>query len=139
MAGRYSEDRHAGPVRYMVLIQSNGATAELFSALDDDARKVEFQRYWDIEEALTASGELLDSKAVEPTDQRVVHRTADGVAVSDAPPPEAIPALAGYYLVDVADEQRAIEIAAGFPEAAVAGGVRVARVWTAEDFAALGM
>jgi hypothetical protein len=126
-------------MKYIVLIQATGGTAELFSALDDDARTVEFQKYWDIEEALTASRELLDSKAVEPTEQRVVHRTAEGTVVTDAPPPAEASALSGYYLVDVADEQRAIEIAAQFPEAAVSGGVRVARVWTAEDFAAMGM
>ena len=42
-------------------------------------------------------------------------------------------ALAGYSLVDVADEGPAVEIAARFPEAAHDGGIRVARVWTAED------
>lgn len=43
--------------------------------------------------------------------------------------------VTGYYLVEVADQARAVDIAARFPEAAAdGGGVRVARVWTQEDF-----
>jgi hypothetical protein len=47
--------------------------------------------------------------------------------------------VTGYYLVDVADEARAIEVAARFPEARAPGGIRVARNYTQDDFDALGM
>ncbi|HYP73153.1 MAG TPA: YciI family protein, partial [Microbacterium sp.] len=94
--------------------------------------KREFQLYWDIESDLDASGELVDSKAVDAASQQLVTRGPDGAVTSATSDAETV---SGYYLVDVADAARAAEIAARFPEAAVSGGgVRVTRVWTQEDF-----
>lgn len=61
-------------------------------------------------------------------------RGAEGAITTPAPAGDA-EVVTGYYLVDVAGEARAAEIAARFPEATVdGGGVRVARVWTQDDF-----
>ena len=119
----------------LVLIQRNAAVVEMFAGTPDGERKAAFQTYWDVENDLIASGELVDSKAVDETTQRLVRRSPDGPVVTDRPPPETHDAVSGYSLVDVTDEERAVAIAARFPETAVEGGMRVARVLTAEDFA----
>lgn len=121
-------------MKYLILITSNPAIDAHFAALDDDERRREFQLYWDIESDLEASGELVDSKAVDGDTQWIVTRGAGGPVVTEAPA-DAADVVTGYYLVDVADQARAAEIAARFPEAAVdGGGIRLTRVWTQDDF-----
>ena len=121
-------------MKYLILITSNAAVSAHFAALSDDERGREFQLYWDIESELEASGELVDSKAVDGDEQTIVTRSDEGVVATPAPD-DGNDVVTGYYLVDVVDEGRAIEIAARFPEAAAAGGgIRVTRVWTQSDF-----
>lgn len=123
-------------MKYLILVTANPAVTQHFAALSDDERRTEFQLYWDIESDLEASGELIDSKAVDGDRQLVVTRGEAGPVASPAPA-DGSEVVTGYYLVDVADEARAVEIAARFPEAGVAGGgVRVTRVWTSDDFSA---
>ena len=121
-------------MKYLLLITANPAINAHFAALSDEERQREFQLYWDIESDLEASGELVDSKAVDGDTQFVVTRGADGPTVTEAPAGDA-EVVTGYYLVDVVDQARAAEIAARFPEAAVdGGGIRLTRVWTQDDF-----
>lgn len=121
-------------MKYLILITSNAAIGAHFAGLSDEQRRQDFQIYWDVENDLTASGELVDSKAVDGDTQLIVSRGADGPTLTPAPS-DGADVVTGYYLVDVADQSRAAEIAARFPEAAVAGGgVRLTRVWTQDDF-----
>jgi hypothetical protein len=73
---------------------------------------------------LAASGELVEMNALTgPELAKVV--TADGVGapvVTDGPFPEAEELLAGYQLVDVESEGRALEIAAAVSVAPGPGG-----------------
>ena len=121
-------------MKYVILINANAAVRELYAAYSDEERAAAFQSYFDIEAQLEASGELIESKALDDHVQRIVTRGESGPIVTDAPLAELTELVSGFYLVDVADEARAIEIGAGFPEAAV-GAIRVARTLTAEDFA----
>lgn len=77
-----------------------------------------------INEQLTASGELVTMQALaDPASARVVSGLADGVPiVSDGPYPESTELFAGYQLVDVLDEDRAVEIAAQVAAAPGPGG-----------------
>ena len=63
---------------------------------------------------LAASGELVDSQGLAfPDDAKIVCARPNGApAVTDGPFPEAKEFLAGYWIVDVEDEARAIAIAA---------------------------
>jgi hypothetical protein len=122
-------------VKYVILIQSNADIVRMWATLDGDARAAAFQTYFDVEADLEASGELIESKALDERTQRIVRLGDDGPVVEGAPHPEHAEVVSGLYLVDVADEARAVEIAARFPEARY-GAVRVARALTAEDFAA---
>lgn len=73
---------------------------------------IEFQQA--LGKELTDSGELVDGQGLAgPELAKIV--TSDGAAapvVSDGPFPESKEFLAGYWMVDVESEQRAIEIAA---------------------------
>lgn len=131
---RWPEKEHR--VKYLILIHNNPAVIELFAGMTDDERSAAYQIYWDVEAELESTGELVDSKALDTGAQKLVNRGPQGPVVTDAPLPEVIEVVSGYYLVDVADEARAAVIAAKFPEAAATGGIRIARVWTEADFAA---
>lgn len=122
-------------MKYLILIHNNPSVIELFAGMTDDERSTAFQIYWDVEAELESTGELVDSKALDTSAQKLVSRGPHGPLVTDAPSPEVTEVVSGYYLVDVADEARAVVIAARFPEAAVTDGIRIARVWTEEDFA----
>jgi hypothetical protein len=122
-------------MKYIVLIQANAAVRELYAGFTDEERAAAFQSYFDIEAELQASGELIESKALDDHVQRIVTRGDAGPIVTDAPLAEVTELVSGFYLVEVADEARAVEIGVRFPEAAV-GAIRVARTLTAEDFAA---
>ncbi len=71
---------------------------------------------------LTTAGELIDARGVARDVRRVV---SDGVASSFAPASGDRPVLAGYRVVDVESEERAVEIAARLSAAPGAGGVPI--------------
>ena len=77
-----------------------------------------------LHEELTGSGELVGAEGLTgPQAAKLV--THDGVGapvVTDGPFPESKEFLAGYWLVDVESEQRAIEIAARTSAAPGPGG-----------------
>jgi hypothetical protein len=77
-----------------------------------------------IHEELSASGELVGAEGLSgPEAAKIV--TSDGVTspvVTDGPFPEAKEFLAGFWLVDVESEERAIEIAARTSAAPGRGG-----------------
>ena len=61
---------------------------------------------------LEASGELVDGRGLADPSQAKVVRLQDGIPVAtDGPYAEAKESLAGYWIVDVESEARAIEIA----------------------------
>jgi hypothetical protein len=82
-----------------------------------------------IHEELAASGELVGAEGLTgPEAAKIV--THDGVGapvVTDGPFPESKELLAGYWLVDVESEERAIEIAARTSAAPGPGGRPTAR------------
>ena len=87
-------------MRFVILIQTNPEVAELFSGLSDEDRRAAYQVYWDVENDLTESGELVDSKAIDGDAQKYVRRGDDGPVITDADTAEVV---TGYYLVDVDD------------------------------------
>ena len=82
-----------------------------------------------VHEELAASGELVGAEGLTgPEAAKIV--THDGVGapvVTDGPFPESKEFLAGYWLVDVESEERAIEIAARTSAAPGPGGKPTAR------------
>ena len=114
-------------MKYLLLM--NYATAESCDtpitewAPEDVKAHIEFQHQFGQE--LTENGELVDGQGLAgPELAKTV--TSDGVhapVVTDGPFPESKELLAGYWMVDVESERRAIEIAAKASAAPGPGGV----------------
>jgi hypothetical protein len=105
-------------VKYMILVQSNPHFQERWEALTD-AQREEFGRaHLGLTQELAASGELVLSEALaDPaTAKRVTSR--DGrTLTTDGPFAEVKEHLAGFYVVDCDEQERALEIAARVPDA----------------------
>ncbi|MFI6845131.1 YciI family protein [Kitasatospora sp. NBC_00085] len=85
-------------------------------------------------EALKASGELITTQALVHPSQAVVVSVRNGQpVVTDGPFLESKEYLGGFYLVDCEDRERAVELAAQIPDAAIEGlGVEVRQVMFAD-------
>jgi hypothetical protein len=102
-------------VKYILLIYQNPATWETFS---EEERNRVMADVGDIMGELEQSGEWVGGEALaDPSNTRTV-RVRDGVpAVTDGPFVEAKEQLAGYCIVECESPERAIEIAARWPDA----------------------
>ena len=98
-------------------------------APEDIQRHIQFQQ--DLGAELVANGELVDGQGLAwPATAKFV--TSDGVSapvVTDGPFAESKEFLAGYWLVDVEDEARAIAIAATASAAPGPGGAPMKQVF----------
>lgn len=87
----------------------------------DIREHIEFQGRFDQE--LTDSGELVDSQGLAGPDlAKFVVSNGGAPVVTDGPFPETKELVAGYRVVDVESEERAIEIAARLSAAPGPGG-----------------
>jgi hypothetical protein len=102
-------------VKYMLLIYQNPTT---WQALSDEERTSLMDEAGALWKELTDSGEWVGGEGlVSPSLAKAV-RTRGGVpVVTDGPYLEAKEQLAGYLIVDVASEERAVEIAGRWPDA----------------------
>jgi hypothetical protein len=85
-------------------------------------------------EALKSSGELITTQALADPSQAAVVSVRNGQpVVTDGPFLEAKEYLGGFYLIDCENKERAIELAAQIPDAAIRGlGVEVRQVMFAD-------
>ena len=105
-------------MKYLILIYSNPASRAIWEGFSDDQRAEGYRYYAALTEELAASGELIVSEALaDPSlTKRISVRDGQTLA-SDGPFAEAKELLAGFFLLEVPSEQRAVEIAARVPEA----------------------
>jgi hypothetical protein len=102
-------------VKYVLLIYNNLATYESWS---EQERAALFGEVDTIMQELTASGELVGTEALADASQAKTVRVRDGVpAITDGPFAEAKEQLAGYLMVECESLNRAVEIAARWPDA----------------------
>lgn len=110
-------------MKYLLMIYGNQQTWAGYSSeewREAIVRQEEFNRRF------RETGELLGAYGLADAQNARVVRVRDGAAaVTDGPYLEAKEYLASYYLLDCADEQRALEIAAQMPVASV----REVEVW----------
>jgi hypothetical protein len=107
-------------MKYVVLIYSNARSRELWQQFSETERGEGLAYYAKLTEELAASGELVVSHALaDPSTATRVAVTEGSVLTTDGPFAEAKEHLAGFYLLDVPGEERALEIAARIPEAAL--------------------
>jgi hypothetical protein len=117
-------------MKYMILIYGNpenwGHPAFLRTpeALAGSAqqRDLLMAQFVQLMEEISGSGELIGTEALaDPVNTKVV-RVREGLpATTDGPYLEAKEQLAGYFIVDCDSQERAAEIAAGFPNALFSG------------------
>jgi hypothetical protein len=99
----------------MLLIYTD---AEKFAALPADVRDGWMGAYMDLTQAIAQSGELVAGDPLQGIDTATTVSVEDGSTLTtDGPFAETKETLGGYYLVDVADLDRAIAIAAQVPDA----------------------
>jgi hypothetical protein len=99
----------------MLLIYNNPATYEAWSEAERAAL------FGDVDQIMTElreSGEMVGGEALADRSNTRTVRVRDGVpAVTDGPFAEAKEQFAGYIMVDCETEERAVEIAARWPDA----------------------
>lgn len=101
-------------MNHMLLIYE---TADDFAARTDPARRDGlFGAYRAYTQALTDAGVFVGGAPLQPPDQAAVVRQRDGRRqVQDGPFAEAKEQLGGYYIIDVASLDQALEWAARCP------------------------
>ena len=106
-------------MKYVVLIYSNAGSRVLWQQFSEAERGEGLAYYASLTEELVASGELVVTEALADLSTTKRVSVSEGrVLTTDGPFAEAKEHLAGFYLLDVASEERAVEIAAKIPEAA---------------------
>ena len=119
-------------MKYVILIYHNPASQQIWESFSASERAEGLRDYAALNEDLAASGEMIVSEAL--ADQSLAKRVSvstGAVLTTDAPLAEAKEQLAGFYLVECQDMDRAVKIAARVPEAAL-GLVEVRPVMTYE-------
>ncbi|MEN3304466.1 MAG: hypothetical protein V7603_668 [Micromonosporaceae bacterium] len=102
-------------MKYLLLIYNNPATYQAWSEHD---RADMFAEVDAVMAELTRSGELIGGEALADASSARTVRVRQGMpAVTDGPFVEAKEQLAGYLTVECATPERAVEIAARWPDA----------------------
>ena len=111
-------------MKFLLIMHMN---PQIWQALTEDERNEVMNGHGEFIEAIRESGELLGSTALADPPESAVVRVREGVpTVSDGPYLEAKEFLGGYYLVECATRDRALELAAMIPDARVEGlGIEV--------------
>lgn len=106
-------------MKYLIMVHSNPRSLARWETLTDEQR-MEFGRaHFALHDALLDSGQLVTSAGLADvaTAKRVATRDGEIVA-TDGPFAEVKEHLAGFYLVECADMDEAVSIAARVPDAA---------------------
>jgi hypothetical protein len=114
-------------MKFLLIMHVN---PRIWEALTEDERNEVMQGHGEFMAAIRESGEMLQTVALaDPAASAVVRVRAGVPAVSDGPYLEAKEYLGGYYLVECASRDRALELAAMIPDAKVEGlGIEVRAV-----------
>jgi hypothetical protein len=122
------------PVKYVVLIYSNPMSRQIWDSLSGADRAEGLAYYAALADTLAESGELIVTEALASPDQATRVRVHEGITMTtDGPYAESKEQLAGFFLLDCENMDRAIEIASDVPEAEY-GLVEVRPVRELSDF-----
>jgi hypothetical protein len=102
-------------MQYLLLIYTD---EKEWLALSDEERKPITDEYFALTDSLTEDGSYVAGAPLQPTTTATSVRVRDGeTLVTDGPFAETKEQLGGYYLVEAADADEAISIAARIPAA----------------------
>ena len=97
-------------MKYMLMMFGDGATMMHIRTPEWIAEMIEFMQTFN--EDVAKSGELIEARGLaDPGKAKTVSLVDGQVVVSDGPFAEAKESLAGFWIWDVKDEARAIELA----------------------------
>jgi hypothetical protein len=100
----------------MLLIYSDNAT---WAGISDEEQGQVMSEYFAFTQAIIDSKEMVSGEALQGIDTATTVRVKDGTtSTTDGPFAETKEVLGGYYIVDVPDLDRAVELAAQLPGAA---------------------
>ncbi|MEV5964404.1 YciI family protein [Kribbella sp. NPDC051952] len=105
-------------MRFLVLIYGNPESRAVWDSLTDEQKREGMTGYTALNDALTASGELVASESLgDPAATKQVLVRDNQVMTTDGPFAEVKEQLAGFYLLDCETVDRAVAIVAEIPEA----------------------
>ncbi|RSM39677.1 YciI family protein [Amycolatopsis balhimycina DSM 5908] len=105
-------------MKYVVLIYGNPESRAAWAGMSDEQQAAGLAYYQQLNDDLDASGERIVSERLAfPELTKRVSVSGGAPLTTDGPFAEAKEFLAGFYLLDCADLDRALEIAARIPEA----------------------
>ncbi|HSN11620.1 MAG TPA: YciI family protein [Propionibacteriaceae bacterium] len=104
-------------MKYLILIHQHRGAREQFASFTPTMQAEGLAAYQKLNDDLVASGEYVAGAALDSdTTGNVVRGHQGSYVVTDGPFAETKEMLAGFYLVDVASRERALEIAGLIPE-----------------------
>ncbi|MGW4061638.1 YciI family protein [Amycolatopsis sp. NPDC004747] len=102
-------------MRYLLTLHMNPT---IWDTLTDEQKNGVFEGHGDFIKLVTESGEMVETKALAEAAETKTVQVKDGVTqTTTGGYVEADSFLCGYYVVDVKDEERAVELAAKIPDA----------------------
>ncbi|MBP2320012.1 hypothetical protein JOF56_000397 [Kibdelosporangium banguiense] len=105
-------------MKYLIMIQINPTAKQMWDSMSAEEQAAGYQEHGVVREAMAASGELIVGEALADVSLSKRITVKDGtVMTTDGPFAEVKEYLAGFYLVDCENIDRAIEHAARLPEA----------------------
>ena len=105
-------------MKYVILIYGNPESRQAWAGMPEDQRAAGLAYYQQLNDELDASGERIVSERLAFPELTKQVRAHDGETLTtDGPFAEAKEFLAGFYLLDCENLDRAVEIAAKIPEA----------------------
>ena len=110
-------------MKFMLLMQGSQAGWESMGGWPKADLDAHIRFMGRLAERLAATGELVSAEGLDlPSTAKIVRSKNGEVVITDGPFPESKEFLAGFWLVDVASEARAIAIASEASEAPGPGG-----------------
>lgn len=105
-------------MKYLIMIYHNAESQAVWERMPAARRAEGMRQYARLSEDLVAAGELVTSEALaDPSQGRRVTVRDGQLTATDGPYAEVKEHLAGFFLVDVPDIERAMAYAARIPEA----------------------
>ena len=106
-------------MKFLIMVKSNPTSLAHWAALSDQEREQFGRDHFALTDALFDSGHLITSQGLAPVEAAKHVSVRDGAVIAtDGPFAEVKEHLAGFYLVECADMDEAVSIAARVPDAA---------------------
>ena len=113
-------------MQYLLLIYENEAIA---ADMSPEQKGTFFNEYMEFTKSIRASGNFKAGDALQPVAKATTVRVRDGKSLTtDGPFAETREQLGGYYLVEAADLDEAIKLAARIPSVKH-GSIEIRPVW----------